>query len=152
VQLSVRWLPVDSTKCTAFFHASVKNIGKRSFDLSGINLKVWLPSNLGPEEADGGAGKIVRVDIDRLMRDQEPLYREKISQGSIIAHYSPDTTYFEDYIFSIPQLPGRDLAIFEFDADATASLDQTKSIDATEWMWSPVCPSSTQPQIEQSAD
>lgn len=137
VDLRLHWEAGDTSACPAKFHVTVKNNGKRSFDLDAIDLYVWLPQLPDPADAGRGTQGIERLDIDRLMATK-PLFHERIGSGSIIAHYSPETVYSEDYLFRIPKGTG-DVAIFKFEAEARASSGDHHPVDVVDWVWSGVC-------------
>jgi hypothetical protein len=195
ITLNVNQGDRENASCQADVHVEIKNIGKRSFDVHSILIRIWVvdipelfsdddyaaqwndvpieagtvggsPSrspvdasapkdasvatvNLATPQSGGlliaDAGRVFRLDPDKLMAANPAFYSETLPDGeSVTGHYSPDTTMIDDYWFALPVVYKK-MVIYRVTARATSSLDNTKNVTIDEWRWFESCTDNSQP-------
>ena len=130
---SLSWV-FDNDRCTALFGVSVKNIGKRAFDITKIDVRVWLVP------VSEGKNEIYLLDPFEIMKKEATFTRE-LSPDTFISHYPPDGEWHEDFAFSIPrdQMGHPQTALFAFDAAAVGSDHHALKSHLYQYKWSRNC-------------
>jgi hypothetical protein len=134
IESTLEWTSVEEQRCTAAFGITIKNIGKRSFDVKQIKIAASLVPS--PPRTSG----IVR--LQPLLEANANLYLEnKVSSGSLILHYPPDVSAHDDYVFSVPRdsLGEPQLALFTFESVAITADGTPLRISLDDYRWSANC-------------
>lgn len=134
IESSLDWTPVDLQRCTAVLGITIKNVGKRSFNVRNATVAVWLVP-----QPPAGAG-IVRIKPYELIKG-DPTFLDDITQKSLTGHYAPNATQHDDFVFSIPRdAKGKaQTALFTFEADAVTTDQKPLKVPLGDYRWSANC-------------
>jgi hypothetical protein len=137
---SLEWLPVDDQRCTAIFGITVNNIGKRSFNINGVQLNVWLIDQPKPTQG------IVRFN-PREWTQQQALFHQDLPRNSFVKHFGPGAAWHDDYVFSVPRTPSgkHQTVLFTFEPVVVTEDGKPLKTDLQEYRWSGNCETSVSP-------
>lgn len=109
IESSLKWFPVsDPRHCLAQFGVTMTNIGKVSFDIDAVRLRVWIvPFPV--------ADSTVTFVDPTLFQNGEPALDREITAASLTGHYAPNVLSQFDYVF-IVQKENSKVAVVRFDA------------------------------------
>jgi hypothetical protein len=109
VTSSLEWMPIDEGKAfLGEFTVTIQNIGRRSFDIDAVHLKIWITKL--PSVTSG----IAFVNLDE-MQVGSPAFDRTISGSALSGHYSPNTTNNFDFNFLSVGTPN-DVSFIRLDA------------------------------------
>jgi hypothetical protein len=134
IESTLAWSQEDSDRCMATLGITVKNIGKRPFEIDAVSLNVWLV------ERPKAWTDISRLDPAQLM-SSAPTKHFDVTDRSILGHYAPDIALHDDYVFLVPfNDQNKDkFALFGFSAKAHATGDAKVIVPLDEYRWSRNC-------------